>query len=114
MTLTFKSILSWVLIFIGLGIIFWDISASYYYFTGQKQFPQIFAEPKIETSVQSPTGMIDPQELASGIIKEQLGNMMPANSVSELLNLSSWILFASFLVYAGAKVTGIGIDLLKS
>jgi len=114
MTLTFKSILGWVLIFVGLGIIFWDISASYYYFTGQKQFPQIFAEPKIETSVQSPTGMIDPQELARGIIKEQLGNMMPANSVSELLNLSSWILFASFLVYAGAKVTGIGIDLLKS
>lgn len=114
MTLTFKNTLGWILIFFGIGIIFWDISTSYYYFTGQKQFPQIFAEPKIETSSQSPTGIIDPQELASGIIKEQLGNMMPSNSVSGLLNISSWILFASFLVYAGAKVAGIGNELLKS
>ena len=50
MTITFKSALAWVLIFFGLGLIVWDISTSYYYFTAQKEFPQIFAEPKIESS----------------------------------------------------------------
>ena len=117
MTLTFKSILGWVLIFVGLGIIFWDISASYYYFTGQKQFPQIFAEPALQDQEKPFLGGIS-QEQIQQLLVESMGDkmisFMPANSVSELLNLSSWILFASFLVYAGAKVTGIGIDLLKS
>ncbi len=113
MTITFKSVLAWVLIFFGLGLIVWDISTSYYYFSAQKEFPQIFAEPKIESS-SSATGTLDPQELAGSIIKEQLGSMMPANSVSDLLNLSSWIMFAFFIIYAGGKMVGIGNDLLKS
>lgn len=113
MTITFKVIMGWILIFLGLGVIFWDISTSYYYFTGQKQFPQIFAEPKIEGSSSAGSQEFNPQELASNIIKEQLSGIMPANSVSELLNLTSWIVFASFLIYAGGKVTGVGIDLIK-
>jgi len=50
MTITFKSVLAWVLIFVGLGVIFWDISTTYNYFTGKLEFPQIFAEPKIDTT----------------------------------------------------------------
>ncbi|MDD5013090.1 MAG: hypothetical protein PHD93_01670 [Candidatus Pacebacteria bacterium] len=113
MTITFKSVLAWVLIFFGLGLIVWDISTSYYYFTAQKEFPQIFAEPKLENK-DSIGGITDIQEALIANMTEELKGYMPANSVSDLLNLSSWIMFAFFLIYAGGKMIGIGNDFLKS
>ena len=113
MTITFKSIFAWVLIFIGLGLIFWDISTTYNYFTGRLEFPQIFAEPKIDTT-QSTSGQGGMEQITTSVLKGIMGDLMPANSVSELLNLSSWILFATFLIYAGGKLVGMGNDFLKS
>ncbi|HNP79731.1 MAG TPA: hypothetical protein PKI00_02685 [Candidatus Pacearchaeota archaeon] len=116
MTINFKFIVGWVLIFFGLGIIVWDISTSYYYFTGQKQFPQIFAEPVVQKQEISLPGGIS-QEQIQQLVVEMMGNQMtgfiPTNSVSDFLNLSSWSVFAFFLVYAGVKVASIGNDLLK-
>ena len=113
MTITFKSVLAWVLIFFGLGLIVWDISTSYYYFTAQKEFPQIFAEPKIEDK-DSTSGLVDIQEALIANMMDEFRGYMPANSVSDLLNLSSWIMFAFFIIYAGGKTIRIGNDLLKS
>jgi hypothetical protein len=112
MIITLKKVLGWILIIFGLGVIFWDISISYYYFTAKKEFPQIFIQPKIEKTVTTSSGF-DPQELAGNIIKEQMGQLMPENSISLLLNLSAWIMFATFLIYAGGKIVGMGNEFLK-
>jgi len=48
MNINFKQVLGWILILIGLAIIFWAISSSYYYFTAEKEFPQLFVQKKLE------------------------------------------------------------------
>jgi hypothetical protein len=113
MTLNFKRVLGWVLVFVGLIIVFWDISASYYYFTAKQEFPQVFVLTAVEKKDTPSAGVFDPEALAGQIIQEQIGQLIPANTISLLLNMSAWILFATFLVYAGAKVVGLGAGFLK-
>jgi len=113
MTLNFKHVLGWVLVFVGLAVVFWDISTSYYCFTAKREFPQVFVQPAAGQKDTSSSGVFDPQAMAGEIIQEQIGQLIPANTVSLLLNMSAWILFATFLIYAGAKVVGLGAGFLK-
>ena len=113
MEFTVRQFLAWVLIIIGLGIVFWDISSSYYYFTAQKEFPKVFSanEPSGSTNVQSSTSI---EGQIGNVIKDQIKQLIPENSVTQVLNISSWIMFASFLLWAGGKLIGIGNDFLKN
>ncbi len=113
MQFTVKQFLAWILIIIGLGLVFWDISSSYYYFTAQKEFPKVFVENTV-TKVQNPTTGNAIQDQMNNIVGEQISKLVPENSVTQLLNISSWILFASFLLWAGGKLVGIGSDFLKN
>lgn len=113
MTINSKRVLGWLLVLVGLVVIFWDISASYYYFTAKQEFPRVFIQPVAEQKAASSSGTLDPQAMAGQIIQEQIGQLIPANTVSLLLNMSAWILFATFLVYAGGKVVGLGMGFLK-
>ena len=114
MTITFKSIFAWALIFIGLGLIFWDISTTYYYFTGQKEFPPVFANLTAEVTDKSNSQQMTAEQLAGNIIKEQINQIISAEKINIMFNMTAWILFASFLIYAGGKVVGIGNEFLKS
>jgi hypothetical protein len=40
-----KRILGIFLILTGLLVFYWDLSESYYYYTAQKEFPQVFVQP---------------------------------------------------------------------
>jgi hypothetical protein len=40
--------------------------------------------------------------------------LIPENTVTQLLNISSWMMFASFLLWAGGKIIGIGTGFLKN
>ena len=111
MEFTVKQFLAWVLIIIGLGIVFWDISSSYYFFTAQKEFPKVFVESPTIVQTTSTGNAI--QDQVGNIIKDQMRQLIPENSGVQLMNISSWILFASFLLWAGGKLVGIGNDFLK-
>lgn len=113
MEFTVRQFLAWVLIIIGLGIVFWDISSSYFYFTAQEKFPQVFAE---STTVKTDTGSTGAtiQDQVGNVIKDQIRQLVPENTVTQLLNITSWIIFASFLLWAGGKLIGIGNDFLKN
>jgi preprotein translocase subunit SecG len=114
MTVSVKQIIGVILIAIGFILLYYDISSSYYYFNAEKEFPQVFAEPVVEqTSQTSANGSTNLQDQMSAIMGEQIGKLMPANTVTGLLNVSSWILFATFLVYAAGKIIAIGSDFLK-
>lgn len=112
MEFTVRQLLAWVLIVIGLGIVFWDISSSYNYFTAQEKFPQVFAENKTAETETIGTGTTI-QDQIGNVVKEQIKEMLPENTVTQLLNIASWIIFASFLLWAGGKLVGMGSDFLK-
>ena len=112
MELTVRQFLAWVLIIIGLGIVFWDISSSYLYFTAQEKFPAVFAEnTAVKTEVVNTGTTI--QDQIGNVVKDQIKQLVPENTVTQLLNMSSWIMFASFLLWAGGKLIGIGNNFLK-
>lgn len=113
MEFTVKQFLAWVLIIIGLGIVFWDIYSSYYFFTAQKEFPAVFVQNTATKVDNSATGDTI-QDQVGKVVKEQMQQLIPENTVTQLLNISSWIIFASFLLWAGGKLIGIGSDFLKN
>lgn len=43
----------------------------------------------------------------------QFEKMIPADTISKLMNLSSWSIFAFILIYAGSAISSLGIKLLK-
>ncbi|MCK9577958.1 hypothetical protein M0R01_00500 [bacterium] len=115
-----KNILGWLLIVIGLVIIFGDIFATYNYFTGKDKFPEIFKEQSISNNI--PTGISsggnDMQnqisEAVNNAVKDQLSKTFPSSSITLMLNASLWSIFAFFLISAGGKLVEVGGKLLVS
>jgi hypothetical protein len=112
MEFTVRQFLAWVLIIMGLLIVFWDISSSYYYFSAQQEFPKVFLNSQVSTTMNTSTGNAIQDQIGS-IVKDQIKQMIPENTVTQLLNMTSWIIFASFLLWAGGKLVGMGSDFLK-
>ena len=104
-----KKIMGGILLGVGILAICWGVFDSYLIFTAQKQAPQIFKEP---ITTQQPTSG-SPEEMAQKMIQEQLGKLLPAGSITELLNLISWSIFVGLLFLAGGKIAGIGVKLLQ-
>lgn len=53
------------------------------------------------------------QSLIKESVKEQIERMIPADSITKIMNLSSWSMFVFILIYAGGKIAGLGIKLVK-
>lgn len=114
MEFTVREILAWVLIIMGLFVVFWDIASSYYYFTAQQDFPSIFVNNSQASVINSTSvGAGGVQDQIGGAVKDQLKQLIPENTVTQLLNISSWTIFASFLLWAGGRLVGMGSDFLK-
>ncbi|HNY36150.1 MAG TPA: hypothetical protein PLD14_00200 [Candidatus Pacearchaeota archaeon] len=113
MEFTIRQFLASVLITAGLFVVFWDITTSYYYFSAQKEFPQVFVNNQTTTTGNGATTGTDIQNQIGNIVKDQISQMIPENTVTQLLNMTSWIIFASFMLWAGGKLFGMGSDLLK-
>ena len=106
-----KSIIGWVLIVLGLAIIFWVIFSSYEIFTAKTKVPEIFQTA--ERGEVLPEGFLTQEEQMQKMIGEQLKGLLPAGFLPELLNLAAWSIFAMILFFGGGKVAEIGIKLLK-
>jgi hypothetical protein len=112
MEFTVRQFLAWILIIVGLFVVFWDITTSYYYFSAQQEFPQVFINNEMTTATNGTTGT-GIQDQIGNIVKQQISQMIPENTVTQLLNMTSWITFASFMLWAGGKLVGMGSDFLK-
>lgn len=104
-----KKILGGILLGVGILAIGWGVFDSYLIFTAKKQAPQIFKAPVL---TQQPVSG-SPEAMAQQMVQEQLGKLLPAGSITELLNLISWSIFIGLLFLAGSKVAGIGVKLLQ-
>ena len=112
MEFTVRQFLAWILIVIGLLVVFWDITTTYYYFSAQQEFPKVFINNETIATTNGTTGT-GIQDQIGNIVKDQISQMIPENTVTQLLNMTSWITFASFLLWAGGKLVGMGSDFLK-
>ena len=116
-------ILGYILLFFGLGIIFYSLFISYNIFTGHAQAPEIFEIKPQETSkisdsaksVPSDKGLSqeDMQKILESQLKEQLQNTLPTNLLPKLLNMVCWSILAGIFIFGGAQISGVGIKLLK-
>jgi len=112
MNINSEKIIGWLVFFAGLTVIFYSIYSSVNIFTGKAMAPEIFEEEiKEPLSDQKQTGTI--QEQMQQMMMEQLKEFIPINVVPRMLNLAVWTMLASFLVFAGAQVSGLGIKLIK-
>lgn len=114
MNSTSKTIVGWVLLAVGLLVIGQTINLSYLYFGAKADFPAVFKIQATQQATTSNANLQDAQAQVQQSMMQALENVLPGGSVAKLLNMISWSVFATFLVYAGAKICGIGIQLLNS
>ena len=137
-----NKIVGYLLLAVGLVIIFWSIYASYNIFTAKKEAPKVFSynsegvidlDSKDENVENAGAINIDKSKLtdpnylksleaeqkaqAESAIKDQISGQLkeiiPEEFILKLLNLSSWSLFVFILIFAGGKISGLGIKLMK-
>lgn len=110
-----NKILGYLLLFGGVLIILWSVYVSYNIFIGKSAAPEIFKiEEKSALTPQKGTKTQAPEDLIGEVLGEQFGSLLPTGSIPALLNLISWSIFASILIFAGSKIASLGISLAKS
>jgi hypothetical protein len=112
-----QNLFGWILLLAGLIMISWIIYSSFNIFTAKTAAPEIF---KVKTENQgqavkgkTPTTQAELQKQMENLIGEQLKTILPLDTLPKLLNLICWSVFATFLVFAGTHVSGLGIKMLK-
>ncbi len=112
-----KRVLGVIIIFSGLVMFYWSISESYYYFTAQKEFPQVFTDPVINNSNNQTNNGLNLQDQIKTLVEQQIGDQMdrliPENTITKFLNISVWSIFAFFLISAGARAVAMGREFIK-
>ena len=113
-----RQILAWILLSVAIILIFYALYSSYLIFTGKRLPPEIFKFHKKQASDQITGKAIGPQaqiqQQIQGIVASQIQDMIPADSLPNLLNLSSWSMFVFILLSGGSRIFGLGIKLLKA
>ncbi|MCK4891929.1 MAG: hypothetical protein KAS78_04630 [Candidatus Pacebacteria bacterium] len=139
---TKNKIIGYLLLIVGIAVIFWGIYASYNIFMAKKESPKVFSynsegvvhldnkneniDDTITTNIDK-SKLIDQNYLKSleeeqkaqleetlkNQIGEQIKKIIPEEFILKLLNLSSWSLFVFILIFAGGKISGLGIKLMK-
>ncbi len=99
------------LIFVGIFIVFYSMHfTSQIYLYGENP-PEIFEDKNIMLEdIISIEG--EDEEEFLGAIKEDVGleDIVP---ISQVLNMSAVVLFATFFVFAGVKITTMGVVILR-
>lgn len=117
--MNFNKTLGLVLLFLGLGIIFYSLYASLNVFTAKTEPPAVFYffETKIEEKeIKKENQTLEEiqAETAKEILGEQLKEMIPADYLQKIFNLVAWSFFIGILVIIGSNIAGLGIKLLTA
>lgn len=114
----FQKISGWVLLLIGLAILGWSIYTSFNIFTAKAVAPEIFkienkAQNSSSATVKMPSTPAEVQKQMESIVSEQIRQLIPTELIANLLNLISWAIFASFLIFAGFQIASLGVKLIR-
>lgn len=110
--MSLERILGFIVLLLGLTIILYSLISSFQIFTGRIDAPELFSfdEPANIQEAASPDGI---QGQVGELLRNQLGKLLPTDTISRTLNISMWSLFAGLLLFGGGQIAGIGIKLLK-
>jgi hypothetical protein len=113
-----KKIIGWLLLAAGVLAIVWSTWQSYQIFTNKAPSPDIFKLGTEQGTALPQKAAQTPDELVGQqmqqLLQEQLGKMIPADTVAKLLNLTVWSLFVGILILAAGKISSLGIQLLNT
>ena len=107
-----KKIIGWALLTIGLIIILWGIFSSYQIFSNKTEAPEIFkASTEESLTLEDQDYGID--QAIQNMMGDKMEEMLPANFLPRILNLTAWSIFAFILFFGGAQIAGLGIKLMR-
>lgn len=112
-----NKILGYFLLVVGLVLIVFTGWQSYSIFTAKVSAPLVFMTPVSSNSPTKSAGSLDLsaqiQNQLQNALDQQFGQILPADSITKILNLASWSILAWILIMAGGAVAGIGVKLIK-
>ncbi len=106
-----NKILGYVLLTLGLALIGLTLWQSYNIFNDKASAPLMF-----KTQLPLATGngnALDVQNQINNAVKQQMGQILPPDAITKILNLASWSILASIFILGGGAIAGIGIKLVK-
>ncbi len=99
------------LIFIGIFIVFYSMYFTFQIYLYGENPPEIFKDKDI--MLEDIISLEAEEDVeAVGAVKEEVG-LKDIFPISQILNMSAVVLFATFFVFAGAKITTMGVVILK-
>lgn len=107
----YTKIIGWPVFIIGLLLIGWTLMMSYNIFTAQAEVPGFFEIPE-EVSVGEGTGQGLEAQFEQ-MIGEQIKEIIPTDTLPQILNLAVWSMLAFILIFGGAQISSLGIKLIK-
>jgi hypothetical protein len=111
-----KKIFGWIILIIGILVIVWGIWTSYQIFTGQIPVYEVFTSETIEGTSSADTKInlnLPMEQQIQQIAKDQIGQILPQESMFKFFNLGAWWIFMMILMLGGGKLAIIGVNLLK-
>ena len=117
-----RKLSGWLLLIIGLSIIFFALYSSYNIFITKKAVPEIFQFSKEETVLENNQEVQGSQKIEEALdieedikknIEEQMESIFPAEVISKFFNLIAWAIFVGILIFGGTQISGLGIRLIK-
>lgn len=118
-----NQILGLIFIIFGIGLSIFMVFKTTMLFLGNSDFPELFkANEKVvevqvkETQDQGILGMLQDSlgGVTNDLISNQIDSIIPEGAIEKMFNMSAWMLFAFFMLYAGVKFVDIGIKIMNS
>jgi hypothetical protein len=102
--------IGYVLLVIGLVLIFGALWQSYNIFMGKTSAPLVFQTP---SEINFSTNSISVQEQINQAVQKQLSQILPIATITKILNLIAWSMLAFILITAGGALSRIGVKLVN-
>jgi len=110
-----NKIIGYALLFSGLLLIIFTLYQSYNIFMGNFQSPEIFKTQILSQPSKAGTAgnLQDLQKQLNEEISKQIAQLIPADTLPQILNLLSWSILAGIFIIGGGQIAGLGVKMLK-
>lgn len=115
-SLRYQLVIGYILLVVGLIIIGATLYQSYNIFTAKVSAPLIFRTQIAEKTSETSKGGNSQEQLQQQMqqeLQKQISQLLPADTIPKILNLVSWSILASILIFSGGTVAGLGIKMVK-
>ncbi|GAI05044.1 unnamed protein product [marine sediment metagenome] len=106
-------LIGWLVFLAGILIIGFTLYSSYDIFTGKQPAPEFFKPSETQVSQTQATGLPTDLDQIQQMVGEQLKGFLPLDSITQFLNLGVWGILTGILIFGGAKISELGIRLIK-